>query len=39
MIIDNLVSYAPYSGLFGLAVAFILYIAITRRPDGNDRMP
>ena len=38
MIIDNLVSYVPYSGLFGLAVAFILYIAITRRPDGNERM-
>ena len=38
MIIDNLASCAPYSGLFGLAVAFILYITITRRPDGNDRM-
>ncbi len=38
MIIETLSSYAPYGGILGLAVAFILYVTITRQPDGNERM-
>ena len=38
MIIETLSSYAPYGGLLGLAVAFALYVNITRQPDGNERM-
>ena len=35
---DDLTSITPYGGVFGLAVAFAIYLAIARRPAGNDLM-
>ena len=35
---ENLVSLTPFSGLAGLVVAFLLYAAISRRPEGTEKM-
>ena len=35
---ENLVSLTPYSGLAGLVVAFLVYVAIARQPEGTAKM-
>ena len=35
---DDLTSFAPYGGVFGLVVALIIYMAIARRGDGTEVM-
>ena len=35
---DDLISITPYGGVFGLVVAFVIYLVIVRRGDGNELM-
>ena len=35
---DLLTTWAPYTGIFGLAVATAIYMAVKREPEGNERM-
>ena len=35
---SDLTSIAPYAGVFGLAVALAIYMAIVQRGDGNELM-
>ena len=35
---DDLTSFTPYAGVFGLVIALAIYLAIVRRPAGNELM-